>query len=130
MTTVDNDYLPSLLEVFAGVFYGLEAVAVYIGLTYISMLLQPTGLFVNLIEAMKWIVIYVTTGSSIISVLIGLAIRRASPEKLRVASIISLFVTIISLPVGGGFMIGAGLSALATSIILNRSYELAIEKSE
>jgi hypothetical protein len=58
--------------------------------------------------------------------IVGVLVLKIREERLVSLSPVLMFVTVTSIPVGGGFLVGSGLSALATSLLLGEGVEVRL----
>ena len=119
-----NRRLVSTSLLIAGVLFAAESAWVfYIGFSFLGDILAYVKPYAIYLENLHLLIIVFNLTLSVLSITLGMLVRKLDEARLIQLSPVVMAVAVISLFVGGGFMIGAGLSALATSILLSEGVE-------
>ncbi|MCI4461716.1 MAG: hypothetical protein JHC12_01995 [Thermogladius sp.] len=119
-----NRRLVSTSLLIAGVLFAAESAWVfYIGFSFLGDILAYVKPYAIYLENLHLLIIVFNLTLSVLSITLGILVRKLDETRLIQLSPVVMAVAVISLFVGGGFMIGAGLSALATSILLSEGVE-------
>jgi len=119
-----NRRLVSTSLLIAGVLFAAESAWVfYIGFSFLGDILAYVKPYAIYLENLHLLIIVFNLTLSVLSITLGMLVRKLDETRLIQLSPVVMAVAVISLFVGGGFMIGAGLSALATSILLSEGVE-------
>ncbi|AFK51341.1 hypothetical protein TCELL_0917 [Thermogladius calderae 1633] len=121
-----NRVLVSALTIVSGVFYGAEAFSLYVGLSYVLDLLAFMKPLMSYFEGLRLVFTSFNLLLSLLSLIVGVLVLKIREERLVSLSPVLMFVTVASIPVGGGFLVGSGLSALATSLLLGEGVEVRL----
>ena len=119
-----NRVVVSTLLLMAGVLFAAESAWVfYIGFSFLGDILAYAKPFAIYLENLHLLIIIFNLALSVLSITLSILVRKLEERRLLQLSPVVMAVAVASLFVGGGFMIGAGLSALATSILLSEGVE-------
>jgi hypothetical protein len=124
---VVNRRLVSTSLLIAGVLFAAESAWVfYIGFSFLGDILAYVKPYAIYLENLHLLIIVFNLTLSVLSITLGILVRKLDETRLIQLSPVVMAVAVISLFVGGGFMIGAGLSALASSILLSEGVEVRL----
>jgi len=121
-----NRVLVSALTIVSGIFYGAEAASLYVGLSYVLDLLAFMKPMISYFEGLRLVFTGFNLLLSLLSLTVGMLALKIREERLVSLSPVLMFVTVASIPAGGGFLVGSGLSALATSLLLGEGVEVRL----
>lgn len=118
--------LVAYLLAYAAAFFAGEALAIQLGLSELLDLLKPVPLLSPALPHIVAAGTLLVFGNAAVAAAAAALALLARAGRLRAVAPLAIALALLSLPVGGGFLIGAGLVSLAASEALWLSAKEAI----